>query len=120
MLYHKDVFLPRRIKGMVPAGVKSLRYTLHAGRELNHEGIYHPPMVVDLGAVEVVEVSVAYDAVDKVIVRMPCEVKPDCDYVLALIPTEDKKTWLVKTGWLNNRNDNHRTLDSRPYVCRQK
>lgn len=120
MLYHKDIFLPRKIRGLIPAGWKTLQYTFHAGHELSKEGVFHPPMGIDLTTAEVVEVSTYQDKVDKVIVRIPCMEKPNYHFVLALIPTEYRQIFVVKTGWLNHIDDIHRTLDPRPYVSNGK
>lgn len=120
MLYHKDIFLPRRVRGLIPMGSKNLKYTLHAGRELNAEGVYHPPMAVSLDEVEVVEVSTYQNKVDKLIIRTPSKEVVDAHLVLAIIPSEMKNTWVVKTGWVNHVTDTHKTLDPRPYAYEGK
>lgn len=120
MLYHRDVWMPRKIRGLIPMGSKNLKYTLHAGRELNSEGIYHPPMAVSLDEAEVVEVSVNFGKVDKLVVRTPSKEVVDAHLVLAIIPTEVKNTWVVKTGWLNKITDTHKTLNVSAYVYNGK
>lgn len=115
-LFHRDVFLPRRVKGMVPTGKKFLAYTFHAGQALSQDNIYHPPGEVNLATVEVVEVSVHENIIDKLVIRTECKEKPDYNLCMAIIPTTEKKLWRVKTAWLNHKLDNHNTLNVGIYV----
>ena len=54
-----------------------------------------------------------FGRVAKVVVR--AELDDVNDVVLVLIP--GPREWRVKTVWLNNRTDSHKTLDRSRYVC---
>ena len=122
MLYHKDVKLPRRIRGMVPTGVKVLTYSKHAYEQFfDKNGRITPPVRLDFSVCEVVEVSTDERAnkVDKLVLRHPyADGKDDlCDLVVVCVPTPDKKVWFVKTVWLNLKTDTHKTLNIRRFAA---
>lgn len=109
MIYHKDVFLPRRIVGLVPKGIKELVYSRHAKQEFKDKnGQISPPTHLDFAYATLVEVTTAGKLVTKLVMRK--EHDADHDVVLVMLPTESKKHWWVKTVWLNKKNDNHSTL----------
>lgn len=117
MIYHKDVFLPRRIKGMVPQGVKNLFYSRHAKQEFSDKnGQIVPPDSLNFAETTVVEVTVHGNMLDKLVLRK--EHDENNDIVIVCVPCigNNKKNWFVKTVWLNRKNDNHRTLNRSVYV----
>jgi hypothetical protein len=117
-LYHKDVFMPRRIKGLVPSGVKQIVYSGHAVRESKEDryGRLTLPERINLDACEVIEVLEEYGRAAKLVVRHSLdEMRHLC---LAIIPTEDKRVWFAKTVWANLVDDNHSTLNASLYVER--
>ena len=110
MIYHKDVHLPRRVRGMVPTGVKSLTYSNHAKKEFADKyGQIVPPDSLNFGTAEVVEVTVFGTTIDKLVLRSSYDEKTDVIFVC--IPCDNKKRWFVKTVWLNTKDDTHKTLD---------
>lgn len=117
-LYHKDVFMPRRIKGLVPNGVKQIVYSNHAVRESKEDryGRLTLPQRINLDACEVVEVLEECGRATKLVVRYSLdEVRHLC---MAIIPTDDRKVWFAKTVWANLVGDNHSTLNKSLYVER--
>ena len=115
-LYHKDVFMPRRIKGLMPSGVKQIVYSGHAISEsLNDRyGQLNLPTHLDFTAIELVEILESAGKAIKLVVRHSLdETRHLC---LALIPTEDRKVWFAKTVWANLVNDNHETLRKEMYA----
>jgi hypothetical protein len=115
-VYHKDVFLPRRIKGMVPAGIKAIQYSNHALQEskLDKYGQLPLPVMLDFATTEIVEITTDGDKAHKIVVRH--SLKDSRHLCLVLIPTECKRTWLAKTVWCNLATDNHDTLNKSNYV----
>ena len=111
MLYHKDLGIPKRVRGCVPTGLKSVTYSSHAQREFADKyGRITPPEMVNFGECELIEVTIYGQAVDKLVLRKPHNER--YDLVLVVIPHEsDKKRWFAKTVWLNAATDTHATLD---------
>jgi hypothetical protein len=111
MIYHKDISLPRRIRGMVPTGVKSIYYSRHAGQEFyDKNGKIEPPSQLDFSTCDIVEVTTYGEKIDKLVLRK--EYNDTHDLVVVLVPYENnKKNWFAKTVWLNSKTDTHKTLD---------
>lgn len=112
-LYHKDVFLPKRIRGLVPSGVKQLTYSQHALNEAKKDryGVISLPSQVEFVKCELIEVDTLYS---KFVLRMGLD--NTRDLVIVVIPTDDKKIWLVKTVWINLKSDKHETLNRSIYA----
>lgn len=123
MLYHKDVNMPKRIKGMIPTGVKGLNYSKHAKEEFcDKYGAITPPSTLNFGEVTVIEATVFGDSLDKLVLRQKYD--ETNDLVLVCIPWEnrgirDKSKWFVKTVWLNKHDDTHQTLDKNRFAKRK-
>jgi hypothetical protein len=112
-LYHADIRLPAGFR--LPNRLVPLTYSNHALREAENDRYGDIPVlpVLNLGDCQTVEVGMEDGRVAKVVVR--AELDDDNDIVLVLIPRTPK--WFVKTVWLNERNDSHKTLDRSRYVC---
>jgi hypothetical protein len=114
-LYHRDIRLPDGFT--LPARLIMLKYTAHALRAMGNDRygqIAHIP-IINLGKFEPVEVGVENGLVQKVVVRG--EYNDTLDVVFVLIPHQPTRdTWTVKTVWLNEANDSHKTLDRSKYV----
>lgn len=111
--YHKDVFLPKRIKGMVPQGRFKVAYSGHAqiASQTDRYGAFDLPARVDVNVDNIFEVSVAHGQVVKYGVRIPLDNERD----LCMIVTRDR---VVKTVWVNLKTDHHTTLRQHCYVTK--
>lgn len=113
-LYHGDIGLPPGFK--LPARRVDLFWTNHAKQACKNDRYGDIPEFasIPLQVFKTVEVGVQAGRVVKVVVRG--HYTPTLDVVLVLIPNLDKP-WTVKTVWINQRNDSHKTLDRTKYVC---
>lgn len=111
MLYHKDCGIPRWIYGLIPSGVKNLVYSRHATQAMRTDkyGSIKAPTWLKFAAYQIVEITVIGKKIDKMVLRSSYSV--DYDIVLVVQPTANKSEWFVKTIWLNEKSDNHATLD---------
>lgn len=111
-LYHKDVFLPKRVRGLVPDGIKELVYSRHAMNEAKGDrfGEITLPKTLKLKECELIEV----DTIErKFVLRKSLD--NGRDLVIVVIPSANSKVWGVKTVWINLADDVHKTLDKRRY-----
>lgn len=113
-LYHADIRLPEGF--VLPARTIKLEWTRHALRALTTDryGLIPKFDHVDLTTKSVVEVGLEGRLVRKVVIRGDLDGVHDIVYVL--IP-QGLNPWVVKTVWINERNDSHKTLDRSKYVC---
>lgn len=111
-LYHADIRLPENFR--LPARTVGLSWTNHAERARNTDRYGEIPRVpvVNLGLCSTIEVGLEGRRVRKVVVRTNLD--RDYDMVLVLIPGPND--WTVKTVWLNEVGDTHKTLDRSKYV----
>lgn len=114
MLYHTQIGLP---KVELPA-IMDLFYSNHAKRASNSDryGSIKLQNTLDLNKVKVIEVETCdYDSeIIKVLVRQPYNDHLDLCTVISLRnKVEDK--YVVKTVWLNEKVDSHKTLDHSKY-----
>ncbi len=119
MLYHKDVFLPRKIRNAVPSKVVKPTYTQHAIRAANTDryGKLPLPDAIDLSKATLIEVEKYNAGIVKIVVRV--NISEKIDLCLAIIPAnviDGGNCWMVKTVWANETGDCHNTLDSSRYV----
>ena len=114
-LYHKDIGLPALVVDQIRAmGDLHLSYSTHAMQACLNDRygvISRPPMIVNPHALGAVEVEVRDGIVVKVVVRLSYD--DIFDLVMAI--AVDQGRAVVKTVWLNHRNDLHRTLDHSKY-----
>ena len=121
-VYHRDIYFPDEIRALVPQVELSLRYTRHAEEAAltDRYGLIVLPEKLDLAEAQIVEVAAFCDRklrlhAHKVLVRQAY--KAALDLVLAVqICHGLDRVGLVKTAWLNMRNDHHRTLRPWAYV----
>ena len=112
-LYHVDIRLPDGFK--LPARRVELAWTNHAKKACSNDryGDIQQFSSIPLQVFKTIEVGVENNRVVKVVVRG--RMTKDLDLVLVLIPNIDRP-WTVKTVWINERNDLHKTLDHSKYV----
>ena len=107
-LYHKDIILP-------PLKLRDeyleLSYTLHAFQSAENDryGTINLPSKINLAMAEVIEVEILNGDVEKIIVRQ--KYSKEYDLILVIIP----RYMRVKTVWLNQVSDTHKTLDRSKY-----
>lgn len=113
MLFHKDIRLPKNWR--LPNVQVDLAWTQHAYRAAADDryGLIEPYPVLDLSYCETIEVELDGCKVLKLVLRAQWD--DDHDVVYVVIPN-GSKPWTVKTVWMNERNDTHRTLDRSRYV----
>lgn len=111
-LYHADIRLPDGF--CLPNRITGLTWTNHADRARHNDRYGEIPKipVIDLGLCKTIEVGMENGRVKKIVVRTRLDY--DNDIVLVLIPGPGK--WLVKTVWINERNDSHSTLNRSHYM----
>lgn len=114
MLYHKDVFLPRRISKSLPKNLRTLVYSNHAISESKKDkyGKFDLPYQILFNEWELIEAELTSDSVTKIVIRKPID--NDRSLCLAVIPSNN----LVKTVWINLNSDTHKTLNKNIYVKR--
>lgn len=114
MLYHAEVKWPKRIKNLLPFGVRELRYSGHAlsASQDDRYGQMELPQQVNMADVYVFEAEeIRRGQLTKVVFRV--EYNERLDMVVAAIP--ERGGLFVKTVWFNERRDNHKTLDRSKY-----
>lgn len=112
MLYHKDVFMPKRFIKQLPKNVRKLNYSSHATKEVNSDryGKVSVPSEIIFQDWEIIEIETVDNVTtDKVVIRNQFDNRDIC---LAVIVKEN----LVKTFWINLRDDYHKTLNRSRYI----
>lgn len=111
MLYHKDVYLPRGVRRLIPNVPIRLVWSKHAIDQLWYKyGLDYRIMPTTLILRNnPIEVEVENDRAIKVVVRIPSP-KVGYDACLAIMVNGT-----VKTVWLNHNSDYHTTLDKSKY-----
>ena len=118
MLYHNEVHWPRRVRSQLPNGIKTVVYSNHAVHESKRDRYGHVqlPQSVDLSQAFIFEAEEFSGKIVKVVFRYP--LNDGRDIVMAAIP--DKSQLYIKTVWMNETTDNHKTLDKSRYYCPKK
>lgn len=113
-LYHADIRLPDWY--VAPTERVTLKWSDHALKAARSDRYGDIPQFdnIPLFAFETIEIETCEDYVTKYVMRGHWTA--DLDVVFVLIPM-GKRPWLVKTVWINKRNDSHGTLDRSRYVC---
>lgn len=110
-LYHAEVFMP---KLALPKGKINLQYTTHAMNAAKNDryGTIALPEQLDTSKATVIEVETNQQKQTvKVLYRVQLDAKRDlCLAVLV--------TGIVKTVWVNQRSDKHKTLQKGKYATR--
>lgn len=106
MLYHYKIGLPKlRLRGVL-----KLKYSAHAKRAACNDryGYIQLPTAIDVANELLIEVEVLNNAVAKLVFRL----QYSNQYDLCIVVNPDG---LVRTVWLNSKNDTHKTLDTKKY-----
>jgi hypothetical protein len=110
MLYHREIGFPEI---SLPSGVFKLRYSEHARREARKETLeLGLPPTLDTTCSVPVEIEVIKSKVIKVVYRLDYYGNKDLIIVASVV----QYPWVVKTVWINYKNDNHSTLKRDRYV----
>ena len=108
-VYHCDVWMPHELRqatlGLRPV---PLIHSGHARRAAADDGV-RLPNVLQLSSWKLVEVEVRGGCAVKLVVRKRYDAARDL--VLVVLANG-----VVKTTWMNQRSDNHRTLNRSAYV----
>lgn len=108
-LYHRDVFMPdvaRRLRFAVM--LKYSNHARHAAKD-DKRGKVNLPRVLDSREATLIEAEVVNGRVVKLVYRMAHDDKTDVS--LVVLPDG-----FVKTVWLNEKNDHHKTLNTSRYA----
>lgn len=111
-LYHVDIRLPEGMKRFT--GRAPLAWSRHADRARRDDRYGEIPKyrTITFDNLDVIEIGMEGDKLVKVLFRGHFSETLDlCIVVMPGLP------WLVKTVWLNEKNDTHKTLDRSKYVC---
>lgn len=115
-LYHKDIFMPERIKnlGLVSVSLVQTQHALHAANTDRYGEIMVPNLLTFRGRHVVEAETDCSGKVIKLVVRRQYSATLDVCYAIALM--RNSTTVILKTVWLNERNDNHLTLRREAYA----
>jgi hypothetical protein len=116
LLYHMKLGLP---PVQLPARMY-LQYSRHALRAANEEtlGTVRLGRYLETSEAQLVELETGWDRVAvKAVFRVSNDSLTDLIIVVNLQP-ENSGMYLVRTVWLNGKNDNHATLDTSRYQKR--
>lgn len=119
--YHREVYLPSSISRLIPRVKLALVYTNHALRasQSDRYGRIALPDQVDLSdpGADIFELTIektrgGRPRVSALLARIPYDTLFDVTFVVVL----ENAIGVVKTVWLNLRDDRHRTLNRAAYV----
>lgn len=128
-LYHIEVYMPNEFISQAKEHQKSIRKVLFSKHLQNHlsgtdfkHNISEQNLIlcirnVVFNPVKPFEVEVENGKVVKYVIRVPYDKQRDISIVVLCEKTQSDNP-LIKTAWLNYKNDLHRTLDYSKY--RQK
>jgi hypothetical protein len=109
--YNEAVYMPKLDIKNVDV---QLRYSPHSLEKAQVKGIEDLPDFINLRQVDIVEMEVANGKPFKVLARQPYDGRYDLVHVILL------SGMIVKTVWLNDRTDNHKTLrNKRDFVQKE-
>jgi hypothetical protein len=112
-LWHSSIRLPANFKA--PTQFVELRWTRHADSERTKDRYREIPRFkgLSLKRFRVIEVGTVDGTISKIVFRGKLD--DTNDVVIVLIPN-GARPWTVKTVWVNETNDSHKTLDHSRYV----
>lgn len=108
-LYHKDIFLPKINLSDKMVKVNYSRHALNAAYTDRYAEIALRD-AYNFSQSEIIEIEVKNNKVIKIVARFDYNI--DYDLIVVIIP----QTKIIKTVWLNEKNDCHRTLDRSRYI----
>ncbi len=111
-LFHRDIGFPPGFKR--PVNLIMVAYSEHAMRAAKDDryGEIPLPSRIRLSDFEPVEIAMDERRVTKYVMRG--ELDETRDWVIVLNP-RGSRPWLARTVWINERDDNHGTLDESRY-----
>ena len=109
--YNKSVYMPK-IK--TPRGNIEVKVTKHAVKAAltDSYGKIKLPTKINFNNYSVIEYTILRGMVNKYVLRKRHD--ENCDIVLVVLVENGE--YILKTTWLNRRDDKHRTLNSRNYI----
>lgn len=108
-LYHKDIYMPKVSLGVKPVKVNYSQHALNAA----YNDIYEEIVLqseYNFSQSETIEIEIYNDKLIKMVSRF--DYSTDYNLIVVIIP----ETKVVKTVWLNEKNDIHKTLDTSKYI----
>lgn len=108
-LYHKDIFLPKINLSDKMVKVNYSHHAIEAAFNDRYEEIILKD-AYNFSKSEIIEVEIKNKKIVKIVARF--DYNTDFDLIVVIIP----ETKVVKTVWLNEKNDCHRTLDRSRYI----
>jgi hypothetical protein len=115
--FHRDIYLPADLVAQVRAvNYSRLDYSMHAVREAEADGLraHELPRALSLDDWGIIHVETWSGRATGVLVRRTLLSRPGWDLVLAVSVPDCR----VKTVWLNETTDRHRSLDRKRYVAK--
>lgn len=111
-LYHKDVFFPAQLNRLCQRGIIRLTLSQHAIRAMRDDryGYFSIPKCLDTKQCQVIEAELSDGKLVKAVYRTSFDSTYDVCIVVSMLGG------VVRTAWLNHKNDSHKTLDKRKYV----
>ena len=108
-LYHKLVFLPKINK--IDADYPCV-YTQHARESAltDKYGLIILPKTYNIAKSDIIELEIKNNDINKLVIRIGYNDKYDLILVISFY------TGMIKTVWLNKKDDNHYTLDKNKYI----
>lgn len=112
MLYHKQFGMPDLSKVL---GHYVCKFTNHALMACLNDryGKIIPPLRFEASQANVIEAEILGNSVAKLVVRQ--SYNETMDICIAFIPEKGIGRAIVKTVWLNEKSDNHETLNKSAY-----
>jgi len=107
-LYHKDIGFPAKMKFRAVTGLVPSQHALLASKN-DRYGKFEIPTSFDPAEWTVIEIEVNNGALNKIVARKSLDDKRDI--VMAFLV----QAKLIKTVWINVRDDEHKTLDKSAY-----
>lgn len=118
-LFHTEIGFPRNFTP--PQGLRKLEYGSHAKREAKNDryGTIQLPATLNLDEYKLIEIGVTTqngrNKVEKMLYRGKLD--SERDLCIVVIPSGNKhEPWFVKTVWVNETSDLHRTLNPKKYI----
>lgn len=114
-LFHRDLGFPPVVETLFGKTL-TFSFTRHALYACLHDryGVITPSRSVTIAPGQIVEADADEKSVYKIVLRVPYDEK--CDVCIALLPNLNGDS-LVKTCWLNRKDDTHTTLDKSKYAA---
>ena len=112
MLLHSDIYLPEEIKSL-PAKKYNVLYSTHAIEAAKNDryGKITLSDKIIFSGLNIFEAEIINKELTKIVIRIAYDNTNDLCLAIAI----KENGLMVKTVWLNSKNDNHKTLDTSKY-----